>query len=195
MLKFVDYVKTIFPNIDPYIESETKKSLLQFKETGKSCGYSTTYIFDYLSQGDIIEGIPFSRISADGSISAFRGKGIVLSNTCSCDHDDSILVAPFIDISKYGKDRSTIKDNLNYKLMYLPEYKDLVIDFSLSNAINKNLIKNQIESGAMRKERTLNVIGFYLLIAKLTVCFLRPENAEVQSVRKDKYYSSISSTT
>ena len=59
MLKFIDYVKSLFPNIDPYIESETKKSLLQFKETGKTCGFSTTNVFNYLTQGDIIENLLF----------------------------------------------------------------------------------------------------------------------------------------
>ena len=189
--QFVQYVKRLFPNIDPYIEDETKNALRQFNKEGREYHFITTANFSFLAQGDILDGIPFVRTKADGSIMAHRGKGMVISNTCSCDHDDCIVIAPLINIESYRSDTGTIKKNLNYKLMYLKEYDNYVIDFSLCNTVNKNMILSQIESRKISKECTLNQLGFYLLIAKLTVCFLRPENAEVQSQRNSEFLTSI----
>ena len=114
---------------------------------------------------------------------------MLLSNTCSADHDDDIVIAPLLQIKDLGLNRNDIVNNLHYRLFYLPDkrFEELVVDFSLMNTFNKNLLNAQIEDGKVKKESSLNQMGFYLLLSKLTVCFMRPEDEEVQASRRENY--------
>lgn len=142
-----------------------------------------------MTQGDIFEGIPFTRIEEDGNISAYRGKGMLISNTCSADHDDEIVIAPLLDIDSLGLNRADIFNNLHYRLLYLPDerYESYVVDFSLLNTFNKDVLNRMIVQGRVVKETSLNQFGFYLFLCKLTICFMRPEDEDVQADRRENY--------
>ena len=88
-----------------------------------------------------------------------------------------------------GLNRNDIVNNLHYRLFYLPDkrFEELVVDFSLMNTFNKKLLNAQIEDGKVKKVSSLNQMGFYLLLSKLTVCFMRPEDEEVQASRRENY--------
>ena len=124
-----------------------------------------------------------------GNITAYRGKGMLISNTCSADHDDEIVLAPLLDIDLLGLGKADIVNNLHYRLLYLPDerYENYVVDFSLLNTFNKHVLIKMMEQGKVIKETSLNQFGFYLLLCKLTVCFMRPEDEEVQADRRENY--------
>ncbi len=145
--------------------------------------------YDYLAQGDIFDGIPFSRIEEDGNISVYRGKGMLISNTCSADHDNEIVIAPLLEIDSLGLNKADIVNNLHYRLLYLPDerYGNYVVDFSLVNTFNKDVLNRMIEQRKVVKEISLNQFGFYLFLCKLTICFMRPEDEEVQADRRKNY--------
>ena len=138
---------------------------------------------------DIFDGIPFTRIEEDGTISAYKGKGMLISNTCSADHDDDIVIAPLLNIDSLGLKKSDVVNNLHYRLLYLPDekYENYVVDFSLINTFNKSILNRMIEQGKVVKESSLNQFGFYLFLCKLTTCFMRPEDEEVQADRRKNY--------
>ena len=187
--EFVNYVQKLFPSISPYVKNQTEQAIRQFKLTGRTLNLLNDKPYDYLTQGDILSNVPFIKTEKNGEISAQRAFGMLLSNTCSADHDDDIVIAPLLQIKDLGLNKNDIVNNLHYRLFYLPDkrFEELVVDFSLMNTFNKNLLNSQIEDGKVKKVSSLNQMGFYLLLSKLTVCFMRPEDEEVQANRRKNY--------
>lgn len=187
--EFVDFTQSLFPSISPYVKEKTKEAIKQFQLSGKKLNLFNNNAYDFLAQGDILSGIPFTRLNSDGKISTYVGKGIILSNTCSADHDDDIVIAPLLPIDDLGLEKTDIVNNLHYKFLYFPDarYEKFVIDFSLMNTFNKNVLNTLTEGGKVHKEASLNQFGYYLFICKLTICFMRPEDEDVQRDRRENY--------
>ena len=164
--EFIEFTQALFPSISPYVKEQTKAAVKQFRLDGKKLNLFNYKPYNYLSQGDIFEGIPFTRIDEDGNITAYRGKGMLISNTCSADHDDEIVLAPLLDIDLLGLGKADIVNNLHYRLLYLPDerYENYVVDFSLLNTFNKHVLIKMMEQGKVIKETSLNQFGFYLLL-------------------------------
>lgn len=187
--EFIDFTQSLFPSISPYVKDQTKAAIRQFELSGKKLNLFNYKAYDFLTQGDILNGIPFTRLEDDGNISAYIGKGMIISNTCSADHDDEIVIAPLLHIDSLGLNRADIVNNLHYRLLYLPDerYENFVVDFSLMNTFNKNVLNNMINQKRVVKETSLNQFGFYLFLCKLTICFMRPEDEDVQKDRRKNY--------
>ena len=187
--EFINYVQKLFPSISPYVKNQTEQAIRQFKLSGRTLNLLNDKPYDYLTQGDILSNEPFGKIEENGGKSAQRRYGMLLSFTCSADDDDDIVIAPLLQIKDLGLNRNDIVNNLHYRLFYLPDkrFEELVVDFSLMNTFNKKLLNAQIEDGKVKKVSSLNQMGFYLLLSKLTVCFMRPEDEEVQASRRENY--------
>lgn len=187
--EFIEFTQSLFPSINPYVKAQTKASIKQFESNGKKLNLFNGVPYDFLAQGDILEGIPFTRMEKDGTISGQKGKGMIISNTCSADHDDEIVIAPLLNLDMLGLKREDIVSNLHYRLLYLPDvrYENYVVDFSLMNTFNKELLNKMITQKFVIKEASLNQFGFYLFLCKLTICFMRPEDEEVQEDRRKNY--------
>ncbi len=190
--EFIEFTQSLFPSISPYVKDKTKEAIKQFELKGKKLNLFNYKAYDYLTQGDIFDGVPFSRIEEDGNISVYRGKGMLISNTCSADHDDEIVIAPLLEIDSLGLNKTDIVNNLHYRLLYLPDerYENYVVDFSLINTFNKDVLNRMIEQKRTVKETSLNQFGFYLFLCKLTICFMRPEDEDVQADRRKNYIQS-----
>lgn len=188
--EFIEYAQSLFPSISPYVKEQTKSAIKQFNSSGKRTNFFNKNPYEFLAQGDILSNVPFVRINSDGQIGIKRSYGMVISNTCSADHDNDILMAPMLDINLLNLKKTEIVNNLNYRLMYFPDekYQDLVVDFSLINTINKDILNKMIEEKSVKKESSLNQFGFYLFLTKLTICFMRPEDEEVQQNRRKEYF-------
>ena len=57
----------------------------------------------------------------------------------------------------------------------------------LLNTFNKDVLNRMIVQGRVVKETSLNQFGFYLFLCKLTICFMRPEDEDVQADRRENY--------
>ncbi len=156
--EFIDFTQSLFPSISPYVKDKTKAAIKQFKLNGKKLNLFNYKAYDYLTQGDIFDGIP-------------------------------IVIAPLLNIDSLGLKKSDVVNNLHYRLLYLPDekYENYVVDFSLINTFNKSILNRMIEQGKVVKESSLNQFGFYLFLCKLTTCFMRPEDEEVQADRRKNY--------
>ena len=185
---FIEFVKKLFPNIDPYVEKQTRESLKQFASLNNtSVPMLTTFSENEINQGDILTNIPFYRIGDDGDYETVATSGIVISNSCDIENDDNILIAPMLDLGQMDpKVIEGIKKNIIYGKIYFPENNKYVGDFSLIQTFPKKLILDAFYENKIKKEYSLNLIGFYFLICKLTIHFLRPENEGVQLERKSK---------
>lgn len=198
MNAFIDLVKDIFPStVDKFTAEEAKECLKQFRKEnkfgnqsvglGKEYDFFTKYSDDILRQGDILDKVPFLYINTKGEQKRLITKGMILSNTCDLSRDEYIHIAPLIEIEdlikvvdeekrvNYKKD---LIDNRIFRFLYLPHncLKDYVVNFHLITSFPRGLMVNKIESKEINVENSLNQIGFYFLLCKLTVYFMREEN-------------------
>ena len=174
--EFINYVQKLFPSISPYVKNQTEQAIRQFKLSGRTLNLLNDKPYDYLTQGDILSNVPFVKIEENGGISAQRSYGMLLSNTCSADHDDDIVIAPLLQIKDLGLNRNDIVNNLHYRLFYLPDkrFEELVVDFSLMNTFNKNLLNAQIEDGKVKKSVFIESNGILSAFIKTYSLFYAP---------------------
>jgi hypothetical protein len=182
---YIDFVQALFPNISPYVKDNAKESIRQFYINKKEFLCFTGNCMPQLGQGDIIGSLPFHYYNDAGDENEYITDGLVLSNSCDVENDHQILIAPFIPINSLKLDAANLKNNLYYSLLYFPDYRysNSVADLSLISPFSKNLILNKLADGMITKKYSLNLIGYYLLISKITVHLLRPEDIDIQTIR------------
>lgn len=183
--EFFNFVQELFPSISPYTKESVKKAIEQFNVD--SLEWFMPSIIDNLSQGDIIDCLPFSFIDENGNEIINLLKGIVLSNSCDIDNHDYIVIAPLFEIKDVLKNEDSInklRKNQHYdKMCFTNSYLDnMFVDFSKSSSFNTNLVKKLI-NGKTKVQYSLNQYGYYLLLTKLTIYFLRPEDKENNDLR------------
>jgi hypothetical protein len=71
--------------------------------------------------------------------------------------------------------------------MYIPmfqyEGREYVVDFSIISSFSTSLLRILQEKKLVDRISSLNEFGYYFLLAKLTVHFLRPEDGTSQAER------------
>ncbi|GHV83364.1 hypothetical protein AGMMS50212_07070 [Spirochaetia bacterium] len=187
---YIDFVASLFPSISTNIKESAKESILQFYTRHKEFPCFTDDNIADINQGDILKNIPFRIYNQNGEEMEYINDGLVISNSCDIENDDQILIAPFFPIQSLNIDITALKNNIYYKLIYFPDkrYADKVADFSLMSPFPKKLLLNKISTGKVTKLFSLNLIGYYLLISKITVHLLRPEDSGVQKCRDNGLY-------
>lgn len=186
---FIDFVTQLFPSINPYTKKQVKESIKQFETEGRMLKYTMHSPLSHLAQGDIFgEEIPFVRQDSEGNLGSFRTKAILLSNTCDSERDDLLIFAALIPLSSLSESlRETIKQNKIYRYLYIPDsiISDYVIDFSLLNSFSRELFNRKLDDKVFTKTLSLNDLGYYMFLCKLTIHLMRPEDADVQSDRQE----------
>lgn len=183
--EFIEFTANIISCINPYTKENIDKAIKQFELEGKQLFTTMDNNLECLAQGDVLENVPFYRVNNMGKMGVFVTKGLVLSNTCDCSRDRDILLAPFIPIKETQKDRNALVKNKAYGYLYLPDNKfdEEVVDFSLSNSFNREFLLKAIEAKKIKKKVSLNSYGYYLLLCKLTIYLMRPEDEEIKQTR------------
>ena len=109
MLRFFEeYCNQIFPSVDTEVKNAVRTAIKQVNMNNRN--WFMPQLLPELSQGDILNKLPFTIQKEDGSSKTYMTKGIVLSNTCDLSRDDYIMIAPLYDISKGPFDEGQIKD-------------------------------------------------------------------------------------
>lgn len=191
---FVTFVQSLFPSISPYIEAETKRNLEQFYKNGKTFECYNPSVLDGICQGDIIENVSLIRVGEDGEITQAVRTVIVLSNSCDIENDDYIVVAPFFSFTEVNFNKSRIEEmklNKFYGKLYFPDVSEepMFADFSFAQSLPKRYFQKSLKNNTMKILHSLNLVGYYLFLCKLTIHFMRPENADLQNERKRIDYS------
>lgn len=178
---FEDYCNQLFPSIDTEIKNAIRDEVSKINMTN-----STWFMFrllEELSQGDILDRIPFTIMQDDGSQKTFIAKGMVLSNTCDLQRDPYIIIAPIFNIEDgefSEQQKIDLKDNIfsgkmGFKNSCLDNY---FVDFSKSTSFNRNVILKGIEMNKIHREQSLSQLACYMLYIKITIYYMRIENHE-----------------
>lgn len=188
--KFIDYTYQIFPSIDTNTKNGIKELINQF-DTTKPNWFSKP--LEVLSQGDILDNIPFSYVNEKGEETIFVTKGIILSNTCDMTRDKYIMIAPLIPFEHEFKPatKQNIKNNIVSGKMCLTNcyLDDYYIDFSMSSSFVRKIIMNLYDIGKIKRLHSLSQFGFYFLCSKIAVYYLRVENYENFDLRSKEMFS------
>lgn len=185
---FNDYCNQLFPSIDTEIKNAVRDAVMQIDMSQHS--WFTSSLLDELSQGDILDKIPFSINNDDGTTTTYITKGLVLSNTCDLQRDEHIIIAPLfnIELGTFNKDQiRDIKDNVySAKMCFKNSSLDnYFADFSQSTSFNRNVIMKCISLNKITREASLTQFACYMLYTKLTVYYMRIENHEWFENRED----------
>lgn len=185
--EFIDFFSQVFPSIDPYTREQAKRCMEQFEKTAKPrlTRFSGS---DELWQGDVFSEMPFMYYDDDGAQRIIRCKAQLLSNTCDATRDKTLIFAalhPFNDIAGNQAMVDGIKRNKRYSTFYLQDdpVSEEYVDFELINTFSREAFLNLLGSGKVKRMASLTLVGYYMLICKLTVFLLRPEDVEVNASR------------
>ena len=186
--EFIEFCKELFPSINPYTRDQAKRAMEQFENLYGNPKLVTHPKDGELYQGDIYTEIPFLYINEFGEQTCIMRKAQLLTNTCDAVRDDILIFAaihPCEEFSKEQKDLTSIKRNRTFRLFYIPdpETKDLLIDFSLLTTLSRTTFQSLLQKGMVHRVAALSQIGYYMFICKLTVFFMRPEDAQVNKDR------------
>ncbi|MGL5066735.1 MAG: hypothetical protein ACRC6T_02755 [Sarcina sp.] len=151
----------------------------------------------FLRQGDIIEGLNYFYISETGEQKIIRdAKMMIISNTCDSNRvekssttrkNPQIHLVPLVEVTGYldeieDKDKrasfeSDIYNNLIFRFIHLPhnELNKYVVNLNLITSLPLSILSERISDGACNIKYSLNDVGFYFLLCKLTAYFMREE--------------------
>ena len=180
MLKeFIDFVDSVLPSVPMGTKEGVQKAIAQFEREGRQEKFLTLNPLPELSQGDVISKFPFQYFEEDGSQKIFTADALVLSTSCHIDNKEKITLVPVLPLKTFEGNLIELKKNKVIDYMYIPDgiLSDCYIDFEIMNTFNKNLIMSGIESGKHPRIVSLNQLGYYFFIVKLTVYLMRKEDA------------------
>ncbi len=186
LIEFIDFVKNIFPGLVPEIGDQAKLAIEQFQKDGDQPKYLTRELLSNLSQGDIISNIPFSFFANNGEQQVSILDAMVISTSCDIDNKGNIILAPIIpEQSLKEQSIKSMKANIVYDYMYLPDdfMSNSFVYFGMLSSYNRYLIAEGIKKGKIQRKASLNQLGYYFLIVKLSVFLLRGEDTETLNER------------
>ena len=186
MLKeFIEFVDSVLPSVSPDLRDGAKEAILQFEKTGEQIKYMMLSPLEKLSQGDILSKVPFSYFEDTGEQKTFVADALVLSTSCHIDQKERIVLVPVFSIEKFDGNIVDLKKNTIFDYMYIPDtiMSDKFIDFEYMNTYSKKLIMGAIEADKIKRIGSLNQLGYYLFIIKLTVYLMRKEDNDTLTER------------
>jgi hypothetical protein len=142
-----------------------------------------------LVQGDIITEIVFLNIIGNGKAIKKNLKGMIISNSCDIENDNSIVIAPvynFEELASVHKNNdsyiSDLKRNNIFERFYLPEFKEhkgFVTDFSEASSFSTDYLNESFKKSEINRIASLSQVGWYFLMNKLALYLFRPESDDV----------------
>lgn len=185
--EFINYTNEIFPAIDMNVKKSLKDALEQFDINKFS--WFTSEQLDGITQGDILDKIPFQIQDRSGNYKAFPTKAIILSNSCDLTRDKYITLAsliPYNDTNEFNDNqkRDLLNNKYNGKMCFTgTNIEDYYVDFTRVQSFNRELILELIEKDKINLEYSLSQFAWYFLLTKLTIHYMRVEDHELFSSR------------
>lgn len=180
MLKeFIDFVDSVLPSVSLETKEGAQEAIAQFEREGEQINYLTINPLSDLSQGDVISAVPFHYYDEKGEQMTFNANALVLSTSCHIDHKNKLVLVPVFPLSSFDGNLAELKKNKVIDYMYIPDGSlvNSYIDFEIMNTYSRDLIVAGLESGRIKRVESLNLIGYYFFIIKLTVYLMRREDA------------------
>lgn len=179
LVEFIDFVDSVLPSVSPDFRDGAKQAIVQFEKEGHTLNYLTTNRLKELSQGDILSNLPFTYFDENGEQCVFKADAIVISTSCHIDQKKKIILAPVLPFSSFLGNKHDLQKNIIFDYMYMPDeqMKDKFVDFSILCTYSKDLIMDGIKRERIKRVASLNQLGYYFFIIKLTVYFMRKEDS------------------
>lgn len=181
MLKeLIDFVDSILPSVPMETKEGVQKAIEQFNKEGHQIKYLTVSPLPDLSQGDVVSSVPFYYFDEQGKQQMFKADALVLSTSCHIDHKKYIVLCPVLPIDFFEGNIVELKKNKVIDYMYIPDGNllDKYVNFEFMNTYSIDLIMAGLKNGKLNRIASLNQIGYYFFIIKLTVYLMRREDAE-----------------
>jgi hypothetical protein len=183
----IELANEVFPAISQEVTDGAKIAMEQFNKNGKKLNFTTNNSLEQLSQGDVITNVGFCYYDDYGNQFTFKSNGMVLSTSCHIDQKEKLLICPVFSQSEFCGNNQELQSNRIFQYMYLHSQNNLTMghyaDFSIVNTFNKQLIFNGIENKKMGRLISLNQIGYYVFITKLSIYLMRVEDSDTQKYR------------
>lgn len=180
MLKeLIDFVDSILPSVPMETKEGVQEAIAQFEKNGQQIKYLALKPLAELSQGDIISAIPFYYFDENGKQMMFKADALILSTSCHIDQKDRLVFVPVFPLESFQGNIVELKKNKVIDYMYIPDGNMLnsYVNFEIMNTFSKELIMSGLKSGKLKRIASLNQIGYYFFIIKLTVYLMRREDA------------------
>ena len=180
MLKeFIDFVDSVLPSVPMGTKEGVQEAIAQFEKDGEQIKYLTLNPLPEFSQGDVISAVPFFFFDENGKQQMFQADALVLSTSCHIDQKDKLILVPVLPLDAFEGNLVELKKNKVIDYMYIPDGSliDMFVDFEIMNTFSKDLVMDGIKSGKIRRVASLNQIGYYFFIIKLTIYLMRREDA------------------
>lgn len=195
-MDFVELYKINFPQLT---QEEAQRLHNQFRKYGVHSKwiFSTPNIDDaIIAQGDVFSGLyaSFYDLDEEASEDILMKYGpceaIAITNTCDneLDRDTYSVFVPLFEAEAYFVKiddvnlQKNITDNAITSILYLPASGTMpayIADFSICSSVTKPWLKIKKEKGQLVKKASLTSNGYYFLLAKLTLHFMRPESLDL----------------
>lgn len=177
--EFIEFVDSVLPAVPMGTKEGVQAAIAQFEKSEEQIKYLTWNPLSELSQGDIISAVPFYYFDENGNQQVFKSNALVLSTSCHIDQKDKLVLVPVLPLKAYEGNLVELKKNKVIDYMYIPDGKliDMFVDFEIMNTFSKDLILNGIKNGNIHRLESLNQIGYYFFVIKLTVYLMRREDA------------------
>ena len=133
-----------------------------------------------------MSNIPFFYYDDKGDLQQYVTEGMIISTSCHIDQKEYLNIVPVLPIKFYKKENLyELKSNTIFNYMYIPNtiLKDKFVDFTMVNTYNKDLLLEGIKKGKVNRLCSLNQLGYYLFIIKLTVFLMRKEDPDTMASR------------
>lgn len=178
---FEEYCNNLFPSVDTEVKNAIRDTVNGIDLSNSSWFMSN--LLPELSQGDILNKLPFINTDDEGNQIVYIAKGMILSNTCDLARDPYIIIAPLFKISdgKFNKEQiKDIKDNVYSAKMGFRNscLDDYFVDFSKSMSFNRTVLLKGLDLNKIIREQSLSQLAWYMLLIKLTIYYMRVENHE-----------------
>lgn len=186
MLKeFIDFVDSVLPSVPMGTREGVQAAIAQFEKEGEQIKYLTMNPLSELSQGDVISSVPFYYFDENGKQKVFKSEALVLSTSCHIDQKDKLVLVPVMPLDAFDGNMVELKKNKVIDYMYIPDgnMMNRFVDFEIMNTFSKDLIMNGLQSGKLQRVASLNQLGYYFFVIKLTVYLLRKEDTVTQQER------------
>lgn len=179
MLKeFIEFVDSVLPSVPMGTKEGVQEAIAQFEKDGEQIKYLTLNPLSELSQGDVISAVPFYYFDEKGNQQVFKSDALVLSTSCHIDQKDKLVLVPVMPLKAYEGNLVELKKNKVIDFMYIPDGNlvDMFVDFEIMNTFSKDLIMAGIKNERIHRVASLNQIGYYFFVIKLTVYLMRRED-------------------